>query len=304
MTLQQILYALTIEKEGTMNKAAESLFIAQPTLSSAIKELEKELNIQIFERHSKGVKVTNEGRVFLDQARQIYSQFEVLKENYGPKSNLKHKFGVSTQHYSFAIKAFVEMVKRYDTVHYEFAIRETKTMEVIQDVANLKSEIGILYLSNQNEKYIRRLLEENGLEFHFLHSCNAQVYLFKDHPLASQKSITLEMLQDYPCLSFEQGNEGLFYLAEEILTENQYERVIKTNDRATMLNLMVGLNGYTLCSGIICDELNGSDYICVPYDPDEDNPNSNMEIGYIQIKNSILSSIGETYIAELKNYFN
>lgn len=306
MTLQQLLYALTIAKEGSMNKASDKLFISQPTLTASIQALEDELNIVLFNRTNKGIQVTEQGREFLANARSIYTQYEALEEKYGPKGNIKRNFGVSCQHYSFATKAFVNTVKKYgyDSLNYSFAIRETKTREVISDVTEGRSEVGVLYLSNYNKKYIQKLLDKNNLEFHFLTNCVAQVYLYKYHPLAKEKSITLKQLQDYPCMTFEQGSEEVSFLAEEILVDNTYARTIKVNDRATMLNLMVGLNGYTLCSGVICKELNGEDYISIPYQDDEDNPNATMQLGYITRKNSILTSIGDNYITELKNYFN
>lgn len=302
MTLQQLRYILTISETGSLNKAAELLYVAQPSLTSSIKELEKELGIPIFNRSGKGVTLTNDGAEFVLYARQIYSQYESLLEKYGKSGNLKKKFGVSTQHYSFAVKAFVEMVKTFDTSKYEFAIRETKTKDVIDDVSTLKSEIGILYLSDFNRKIIKKLLTTNNLEFHKLVDCKAYVYLWKNHPLAKEKSIQFSQLDEYPCLSFEQGDNSSFYFAEEILSTNEYPRMIKACDRATMLNLMVGLGGYTLCSGIICEELNGTDFVAVPFEADELNPNSVMEIGYIIRKNTLLSHMGSLYIEEIRRY--
>ena len=185
---------------------------------------------------------------------------------------------------------------------YEFAIRETKTRDVINDVSTMRSEIGVLYLCDFNRKAIQKLLSSAGLEFHHLIDCQAYVYLWKNHPLAKEKFICFEQLDPYPCLSFEQGDNGSFYFAEEILSTNEYSRVIKANDRATMLNLMVGLNGYTLCSGIICEELNGTDYIAVPFSDDEYNHNTTMEIGYIVRKNMALSNMGNLYIEKIQNY--
>ena len=302
MTLQQLHYAITIAECGSLNKAAEALYVAQPSLSSSMQELERELGIKIFHRSGRGVSLTQDGTEFLLYARQVYSQYESLLEKYGKSQNLKKKFGVSTQHYSFAVKAFVELVKSFDTSVYEFAIRETKTMDVISDVGNMKSEIGILYLSDFNRSAINKLLRANSLEFHHLINCNAYVYLWSGHPLAKEKSITFEQLKDYPCLSFEQGDSSSFYFAEEILSTNEYTRTIKACDRATMLNLMIGLNGYTLCSGIICEELNGDDYVAVPFCADSVDENSVMEIGYITKKSTSLSRIGELYIKEIKNY--
>lgn len=302
MTLQQLHYAITIAESGSLNKAAEILYVSQPSLTSSMQELEKELKIIIFNRSGRGVTLTADGAEFLQYAKQLYSQYENISEKYGNPKNLKKKFGVSTQHYSFAIKAFVELVKSFDTTRYEFAIRETQTRDVIGDVASLKSEIGILYLSEFNRAAIGKLLRTSGLDFHHLIDCKAYVYLWSGHPLAKQKSIRFEELADYPCLSFEQGDTSSFYFAEEILSTNEYIRTIKANDRATMLNLMIGLNGYTLCSGIICEELNGDDYTAVPFEADSVEENSVMEIGYITRHNSILSDIGAKYIEEIGKY--
>ncbi|MGN0536630.1 MAG: LysR family transcriptional regulator [Acutalibacteraceae bacterium] len=304
MTLQQLHYAITISETGSLNKAAEILYVAQPSLTGSMQELEKELGITIFHRSGRGVSLTNDGLEFITYARQVYNQYETLMDKYGKSGKRKKKFGVSTQHYSFAIKSFVEMVKQFNTKEYEFAVRETKTKEVIDDVITSKSEIGILYLSDFNRKAIEKLLRTNNLEFHKLIDCDAYVYLWKGHPLAENKTIRFEELADYPCLSFEQGVSGSFYFAEEILCTNEYPRMIKATDRATMLNLMVGLNGYTLCSGIICEELNGSDFIAVPFESDKNMLGSRMEIGYIVNRNMILSSMGELYIKELHRYLN
>ena len=302
MTLQQLNYVITISECGSLNKAAEILYVAQPSLTGAVKELEKELGITIFNRSGRGVTLTNDGTEFLLYARQVYAQYKELLEKYGKAGNLKKKFGVSTQHYSFAVKAFVEMVKTFDTSKYEFAIRETKTKEVIDDVSTMRSEIGILYLSDFNRKALLKILSSQQLEFHSIIHCKPYVYLWKGHPLAKKKSITLPELQQYPCLSFEQGESSSFYYAEEILSTCEYPRIIKANDRATMLNLMIGLNGYTLCSGIICEELNGDDYLAVPFEAEDKTADDTMEIGYIIRKNTLLSKMGRLYIEEIKKY--
>ena len=302
MTIQQLRYVIVICEEGSLNKASEQLYIAQPSLTSAVQELEKELGITIFNRGGRGVTPTNDGLEFIRYAREVLSQYDNLLEKYGKNGNLKKKFGISTQHYSFAVKSFVEMVKHFGTDEYEFAIRETRTRDVIDDVASCKSEIGILYLNDFNRKPLEKLLKSNGLVFTPLTECNAYVYLWKGHPLAGRASIKFDDLKEYPCLSFEQGDKGSFYYAEEILSTSEYPKTIKATDRATMLNLMIGLNGYTLCSGVISEELNGSDYLAVPFEPDDDTVAGNMVIGYISKKNLLLSHIAELYVKELDNY--
>ncbi len=302
MTIQQLNYAITIAEVGSMNKASEILYVSQPSLTGAMQELEKEIGFAVFKRSGRGVTLTPEGTDFLLHARQVNSQFQELQNYLGKSKSRKKKFSVSTQHYSFAVKAFVELVKEYDTSIYEFKIMETQTKDVLSDVANLRSEIGILYLSDFNRSALSKLMKNAGLEFHHLIDCEAYVYLWSGHPLAKKKSISFDELKDYPCLSFEQGDTASFYYAEEILSTEEYIRTIKANDRATMLNLMIGLNGYTLCSGIICEELNGSDYLAVPFESGSVEQDSVMEIGYITKKNTILSKIGELYIEKVREY--
>ena len=302
MTFQQLRYAIGIAENGSFNKAAEKLYVSQPSLTNAIHDLEGELGIQIFNRTGRGVTLTQDGQEFLSNAKQLYLNYESVVERYKKGGASKKKFGISTQHYSFALKSFVEMVKRFNTDEYEFAIRETRTKEVIEDVATLKSQIGILYLSDFNRAIIQKMLNAKDLEFHPLIDCKPFVYMWKGHPLAKKKSISFEELADYPCLSFEQDDNDSPWFAEEILSTEEYHRTIKANDRASVLNLMVGLNGYTLCSGIISEELNGSDYIAIPFRESDANINRVMEIGWISKKNFILSDVGKIYIEEMKRY--
>ena len=304
MTLQQLRYITMVAEKGTISEAAKELFISQPSLTNAIRELEQEMQVTIFHRTNKGVTITAEGDEFLAYARQILDQVGLMQERYLNVNERNPRFSVSCQHYSFAVNAFVDVIRKFDARKYDFTLRETQTYEIIEDVAKLKSEIGILYLSDFNRKSLGKMLKSAGLEFHHLIDCQAYVYIWKHHPLAKEKSISFEQLDGYPCLSFEQGDNSSFYLAEEILSTNEYSQVIRANDRATMLNLMIGLNGYTLCSGIICEELNGNDYVAVPFQDDEQNPNSVMEIGYITRKNTLLSKMGVLYVEDLKKYLN
>lgn len=299
MTLQQILYALTVEECGSMNKASEKLFIVQPTLTNSIQKLEQEVGITIFLRTHRGIIPTPEGREFLNDIRNLYQHYGMLVQKYEKEETFKRKFGVSTQHYSFAVKAFIEMAKHYDMNRFDFAIRETQTKSVITDVGSLKSEIGVLYRSSQNGKVLDKLFYEQELDFHPLIRSRAYVYLWEGHPLAHEESIGFEQLEPYPCLSFEQEGED-YYFAEEILSEKNYPKTLKVNDRATMLNLMIGLCGYTLCSGIISGDLNGGGYVVVPFREDSDNQNNVMEVGYITKKNSMPSRMGAQYVEELK----
>ena len=297
MTLTQLKYAITVAHARSMNEAARRLFISQPSLSSAIKELETEIGIDLFRRTNRGVSVTPEGEEFIGYARQVVEQYQLIESKYVEKENQKKKFSVSMQHYTFAVNAFVEMVRQFGMEEYEFAVHETKTYDVIQDVKNFKSEIGILYVNEFNRKVLTKLFHECNLEFHELLKCSIYVYMWKGHPWANRKEIELEELNEYPCLSFEQGTYNSFYFAEEVLSTFEYKQLIKVDDRATILNFMVGLNGYTLCSGIICEDLNGSDYCAVKLDSDEI-----MTIGYIARKGVNISALGKKYLEEISRY--
>ena len=297
MTLAQLRYAITVAGASSMNEAAGKLFISQPSLSASIKELEAEVGVELFKRTNRGISVTPEGEEFIGYARQVVEQYNLIESKYILKENTKKKLGVSMQHYTFAVKAFVEMVKQFGMDEYEFEIHETKTYDVIEDVKNCKSEIGVLYINDFNKKVLTKLFHQSGVEFHELLKCHIYVYLWKGHPLASKKEITLEELEEYPCLSFDQGQNNSFYFAEEVLSTYDYKRLIKANDRATFLNLMIGLNGYTLCSGIMCEELNGSDYCAVKLKSDEI-----MTIGYISRKGVPISPLGKKYLEEISKY--
>ena len=297
MTLTQLRYVIAVANAASMSEAARTLFIAQPSLSAAIRELELEIGMELFRRTNRGISVTPEGEEFIRYARQVVQQYELIESKYINQTAIKKKFSVSMQHYTFAVNAFMEMVKQFGMDEYEFAVRESRTYDVIEDVSTFKSEIGILYVNEFNRKVLEKIFKERELEFHEILNCHIYVYIAKSHPLAKKTMITLQELQDYPCLSFDQGNNNSFYFAEEVLSTYEYKQLIKANDRATMLNLMVGLNGYTLCSGIICEDLNGDEYCAVKLDSQEF-----MTIGYIVRKGVTISPLGQKYLEEIEKY--
>ena len=297
MTLAQLKYIIAVAECGTISKAAEKLYISQPSLTTSIKDLESEFGIEIFNRTNKGVILTSDGEEFLGYARQVISQTRLLEEHYSGATAARHQFCVSTQHYSFSIEAFVKLLKEYGGEQYDFRIRETQTYEIIEDVAKLKSGVGVLYLNRFNETVLRKLLREHDLEFTRLFIAMPHVFVGADNPLAQKEVLMLEDLAPYPRLSYEQGDHNAFYFSEEILSTLESKKDIMVCDRATLFNLLIGLNGYTICSGVINGELNGKNIVSVPLDVDD-----YMEIGYITHKKVVPGEFAEYYIEALREF--
>ena len=297
MTLQQLKYVVSIAEKGTMSEAAQALFVSQPSLTHSIKELEKELQITIFHRTNKGIILSNEGDEFLGYARQVLQQMHLLEEKYLKVQQHKQKFSVSTQHYSFAVNAFVDVIKAYGNKNFDFTLRETQTYEIIEDVSRMKSEVGVLYISNENEVILKRIIKQSDLQFEELFNAKPHVFMSSDHPLSEKESLDLADLEDYPYLSFEQGDYNSFYFSEEILSTIQREQHIKVRDRATLFNLAIGLKGYTISTGIISKELNGPNIIARPLNVEEC-----IRVGVLTHRNATLSRLGMAYIEALKKY--
>jgi DNA-binding transcriptional LysR family regulator len=297
MTLQQLKYVVTVADKGTITDAAKELFVSQPSITNAIKELENEMQITIFNRTNKGIIVSNIGDEFLAYARQVLEQANLLEEKFLNVKKQSPRFSVSTQHYSFAVNAFVDVIREFGGDQYDFTLRETQTYEIIEDVSRLKSEIGILYTSSKNEEVIRKLIKQNGLVFEELFVAKPHVFISSKHPLANREVITLEELEEYPYLSFEQGDFNSFYFSEEILSTLDRNKNIKVRDRATLFNLAVGLNGYTVSTGVISKELNGENIIARPLMVEE-----HMCVGTIIQKDMSLSRYGKAYMDALKKH--
>ena len=297
MTLQQLRYAITVAETGTITEAAKKLYISQPSLTNAIHELEKEMNLVIFQRTNKGILLSGEGEEFLGYARQVLEQASILEDKYKGNGGGKKQFCVSTQHYSFAVNAFVDLIKEYGQEEYDFSLRETQTYEIIEDVAHMRSEIGILFLNDFNETVLRKILKTNDLEFHELFVAKPHVFISRKHPLADRQVITNQELEAYPYLSFEQGEHNSFYFSEEIFSTSERKKNIRVRDRATLFNLLIGLNGYTVCSGVIDKKLNGKDIIAVPLQDEGD-----MRIGYITHRKAVPGRLAATYLEALRYY--
>lgn len=297
MKLQQLRYVVKVAECGSITEASRRLFVSQPSITASIRDLENEMGVHIFERTNKGVIVSEEGETFLGYARQVLDQADLLEGKYKGTSEQVPHFSVSCQHYSFAVNAFVDVIREFDAARYDFTLREEQTHEIIEDVAHMKSELGILYLSEHNREVIERMLAANELVFEGLFCATPHVFVCADHPLADHASVTLEDLEDYPFLSYEQGSYNSLYYSEELTSTFERRKNIRVRDRATLFNLAMGLNGYTVCSGVISHELNGPGIISIPLDVDE-----YMEIGIITRKNTTLTRYGQAYIEAIRQH--
>jgi Transcriptional regulator len=295
MTLQQLKYFIETVNCGSINKAAERLFIAQPSLSNALRDLETEIGLELFTRTPRGISLTTDGAEFLGYARQVVEQAGLLEQRWLNRKPSRRLCSISTQHYAFAVNAFVNMVKKSDAEEYEYTLREARTFEIVEDVKNLRSELGILYMNNFNRQVIEKLLRENTLTFHPLFTAKPHVFISTTNPLAEKEYVTLEDLADYPRLSFEQGDYNSFYFSEEILSTEYAGKDIHVGDRATIFNLMIGLNGYTISTGIVSADLNGDNITAVPLHVDDA-----IEVGWISHKDIQLTRQAAMYLKELK----
>ena len=296
MTLQQLKYADRVAETGSISEAARQVFVTQPTLTESIRALEEELRVAIFTRSSRGVTVTREGEEFLASARQILDDAARIQEKYTGKAVRRPQFAVSCQHYAFVVEAFMEVVKACSAESYDFTLRETVTSEIIDGVARHRSEIGVLYLSRRNERALMKILKKEDLSFEELFVSRPHVFLGKRHPLAKRKGgISPKELDAYPFISFEQGVENALYFSEEVMPAIDRKRNIRVRDRATMTNLILGLDGYTVASGALSRELNGPDIVAVPLKMDDF-----IRVGLVTRAGISLSSAGGSFVAALR----
>lgn len=297
MRIQQLEYLERIVEAGSINEAAKRLFLTQPSLSNAVKELENEMGIQIFQRSSGGISLTAEGREFMTYSKQILDQVNLMNERYKNGQQRKQSFSVSAQHYAFVVHAFVELIKSVNANEYQFTLRETETQNIFNDLAQFKSELGILYTNGFNQKIMQRLFKENNLVFTPLFVAKPHIFVSRYNPLTSKSSVNLSDLEDYPYLSYEQGEVNSFYFSEEILSTLSHKKNIKVSDRATIFNLMVGLNGYTISSGIISSKLNDDKIVAIPLNVDDD-----ITMGWLKHRQVELSPLAKRYLTMLKEH--
>ena len=281
-----------------MREASTKLFVTQPALSASIRELEDELGIVIFERTNKGITLTDDGREFITYAKKAVGQYMILEDRYMSRGGGKEKFSVSAQHYNFAIRAFTALIKKTAPGRYDFSFRETKTKEVLDDVADLRSEVGIISFSGSNEGLLKKLFRDLQLEFVPLMKRDTYIYVWKDHPLAGEKMLSLDDMKGWPCVSFDQSGDGNFYITEEAMADYPFDRTIRSGDRATTMEIIAELGGFSVGSGMLAEKgsvLSGMTAIKMK----EEDP---LTIGYITRVGRALSHYGEKYVKELLRF--
>ncbi len=291
MRIQQLHYIIKIVETGSMNEAAKQLFITQPSLSNAVRDLEREMGIEIFIRNPKGITLTKDGVEFLSYARQVVEQTALLEERYKSQGHTRELFSVSAQHYAFVVNAFVSLLKETDMTRYELFLRETRTYEIIDDVKNFRSEIGVLFLNSYNHDVLTKMFDDNHLTYTSLFKAHPHIFVSKDNPLAKHQSVSLSDLEDFPYLSYDQGIHNSFYFSEEIMSQISHKKSIVVSDRATLFNLMIGLDGYTIATGILNSNLNGDNIVSIPLEVDDE-----IDIIYLKHEKANLSKMGEKFI--------
>ena len=299
MTLQQLKYIIAIAECGSITSAAQKLLVAQPSLSKSVSELEKEMGITIFCRNNRGVYLSEDGSKFLSYARQVVEQAELLEQQYKKNEAIRRVLSISAQHYAFVVNAFVALVKEYGENKYEFTLRESRTHDIIEDVRTSRSELGVLFLSNFNREVVLHIVQNADLKFIPLFTATPHVFVSRENPLAKKELVTLEDLKTFPRLTYEQGIKNSFYYSEELHSAEESPKSIIVTDRATLFNLLIGLDGYTISSGILSSDLNGTNIVAIPLESDEI-----MEIGYIAPTDRPLSPMSERYLEHLTKYIS
>jgi len=298
MNINQLKYVLEVAASSSMREAATKLFVTQPALSASIRELEEELGILIFNRTNKGISLTPEGREFIVYAKKSVGQYAILEDRYLSVNRNRERFSVSTQHYNFAIRSFTEVIRKFSPEKFLFSIHETKTRDVLEHVRDMKSEVGIVSYSSANEAVLKKLLKEYQLDFVPLMTREAYAYVWKNHPYAGRNVVSLEELKKFHCVAFDQSDDSNFYLTEEAMADYDFEKMIRSDDRATTMEILAELNGYSIGSGM----LSGDDVILQGLTAIKLKEEDPLIIGYITRSGAELSKYGQEYVNDLQRF--
>lgn len=297
MTLLQMNYILEIDRCGSMNKAAQSLFVSQSALSSAISEVEKELGLTIFHRSNRGIALTEDGRELVAQIAPIVEQSRRLSRYYGRrKAGDRARLSIASQRYPFCAKAFVEVLHRMEEQPLQAALKEMDMPAVIQDVASGGSGLGVIFVSDLTERAIRRSLEEKDLVFEPLVTLRPHVFLRRGHPLAGETSVTVEQLRPYPHAVFTQSDSDLNFAEEAVAgTGVDFARMIYVCDRATIYNVMAHTDCVSTGSGILPEGYADEGLAAIPLGDGRD-----MRLGVIRRRGHPLTEPEQSFVERLR----
>jgi len=293
LTIQQCKYILKIAECGSLNEAAKQLFVAQSSLSVSVKSLEQELNIKIFERSGTGIYLTGDGAEFVRYARQIAEQSDLIHNRYASKP-VQQRLYVSTQHYDFVADIFSRMLNEAADGPYRFSLREMKTYDVIRETETAQSDIGILAIKSGDFGIMERYLNKKGLVFVPVLEAHAHVYLRSGHPLTGRSRITAADLKDYPYVSYEQGEHSASFFTEELVIAAA-DKQVEISDRASLMNVLLATDCYTIGTGIMPSKLNQGRIVSIPYES-----RAFYSIGYILRADIRLSSLVKTFVEMLQ----
>ena len=294
MTIQQCKYVLEIARIGSFSEAAKQLFIAQSSLSAAVKSLERELNIRIFERSNNGVYLTDDGSEFVRYAKEITAADELVARRYSAPHEAEKLF-IATQHYDFIADVFGNFVKNADAERYRYSIKEIETHNVIHEVETAYSDIGIIAIKDGDYDIMKRYLSKRNLSFTPLLEASPHVFFRRQHPLAWAEKLSSAELKDYPYVSYEQGEQTSSFFTEEMTDALYTDKHIEISDRATLMNLLLITDAYTVGTGIMPSALNKGDIVSIPLDSKE-----HYIIGYLLNDTRKLSPMTKRFIDHLE----
>ena len=297
MNIQQLRYVVAIANSGTFREAAEKMYVSQPSLSISVRDLEKELGFKIFRRTSSGTFLTRRGMEFYEKAQDVVKGFDIFQNQYASPEEEKKEFSISSQHYDFLPPLMTEFSIRYPE-NKNFRIFESTTVQILDEVAQGHSELGIIYLNRQNTKGIMQRVDKLGLEVVDLIPFHTHIYLRKGHPLAKKKKLVMEDLAQLPTVRFTQEKDEYLYYSENFVDTSSSSQMFNVTDRATLNGILERTDAYATGSGFLDSQsVNGITVI-----PLEDNLDNKMV--YVKREEMDLSPVAEKFVEVMVEYFD
>jgi DNA-binding transcriptional LysR family regulator len=291
MNFQQCRYVEVVARVGSFSQAAKELYMTQPNLSCSIKDLENELGVQLFTRSNTGARLTEDGHDFLKYAKRIIGELDLLQQRY--HDEFKKSFTVASHHYDFLSSPLAKVAQEFKQDYQEFQTIETTTKKILDSVASFEADLGIIYLDDENEHILSSALQYHDLEFTSLGEFPTRVFLRRDHPLAHKSVISETDLKGYNQIRFRQEQSGLNF-DEDALDIHDQQRILYSNDRGTVMNLLCATDAYASGLGIV-NSFVKDQIVLIPL---QNSPKHTL--GYVTNRKKKLSDIGASFINEIK----